>query len=81
MSVVSTAATVPGPVLPREDLIGRHLSRPGQSDEGVDCHIQPRPVPVVAIGVDPQCAIIRLHIAPQVWVLGPVEWIITPWGP
>ena len=61
--------------------MSRHLSRPGQSDEGVDCHIQPRRFQSLPLGLTPNVPSSRLHIAPQVWVLGPVEWIITPWGP
>ena len=37
----------------------------------MDCNLQPRPVPVVPVGIYPQQTVIRLHIAPQIGVVGP----------
>ena len=69
--IIGVATTMPRPVLPWENLIGRHIPRLGQTYKSVDCNVQPRPVPIIVIGIHSQNAVIRLHIPPQIGIVGP----------
>ena len=66
---VAGPAAMPGLHLPRQRLIDRDAAAGLFSQKCVDAHRKSRPVPVIVIAVFAQFAVIRLHIAAQIWIV------------
>ena len=79
-AAVSSAPGVPAAPIPGQCLIDRHGSVSRLTDKGMDTDIQPRPVPVVGIGVFPETSVVGLHVAPEPGIVCPCGMYHDPLG-